>query len=106
MALPWSFVSKITNYKHQISNKSQITIFNDQNFSGRDIVWIFEFRSLEIVCNLQFDIWDFNKSMNCQQSKSPLGQTKAWSSGPGFFTWFRYFWHTTLKILENQKEFI
>jgi hypothetical protein len=23
MALPWSFVSKITNYKHQITNKSQ-----------------------------------------------------------------------------------
>jgi len=58
----------------------------DQNLPGRDIVWIFEFRSLEIVCNLQFDIWDFNKSMNCQQSKSPLGITKAWSFGPGFFT--------------------
>jgi hypothetical protein len=25
MALPWSFVSKITNPKHQITNKSQIT---------------------------------------------------------------------------------
>jgi hypothetical protein len=25
MALPWSFVSKITNSKHQITNKSQIT---------------------------------------------------------------------------------
>jgi hypothetical protein len=24
MALPWSFVSKITNSKHQITNKSQI----------------------------------------------------------------------------------
>jgi hypothetical protein len=24
MALPWSFVSKITNPKHQITNKSQI----------------------------------------------------------------------------------
>ena len=24
--------------------------------------------------------------MNCQQSKSPLGIAKAWSSGPGFFT--------------------
>jgi hypothetical protein len=40
MALPWSFVSKITNSKHQITNKSQIPIFNDQN-----LVWIFEFRS-------------------------------------------------------------
>jgi hypothetical protein len=61
MALPWIFVSKITNYKRQISNKSQkrqisnksqIAIFNDQNFSGQDIVWIFEFWSLEIVCSL------------------------------------------------------
>jgi len=25
MALPWSFVSKITNPKHQITNKFQIT---------------------------------------------------------------------------------
>jgi len=45
MALSWGFVDKITNSKHQIRNKSQIPIFNDQNLSGRDIVWIFEFRS-------------------------------------------------------------
>jgi len=31
-----------------------------------------------------FDIWDFNKSMNFQQSKSPLGITKAGSSGTGY----------------------
>jgi len=31
MSLPWIFVSKNTNYKHQITNKSQISIFNDQN---------------------------------------------------------------------------
>ena len=45
MPMPGSFVSKITNSKHQISNKSQIQILNDQNLPGRDIVWIFEFRS-------------------------------------------------------------
>jgi hypothetical protein len=45
MAMPWSFVSKITNSKHQIPNKLQIPIFNDQNLPGRDIVWIFEFWS-------------------------------------------------------------
>jgi hypothetical protein len=33
-----------------------------------------------------FDFWDFNMSMNFQQSKSPMGITKAWSSEPGFFT--------------------
>jgi len=60
MALLWSFVSKNTNYKHQITNKpachcearagrSQIPIFNDPNLPGWDIVWIFEFRSLDIV---------------------------------------------------------
>jgi hypothetical protein len=32
---------KITNYKHQITNKSQIPMPNDQN-----IGWNFEFRSL------------------------------------------------------------
>jgi len=31
MALPWSFVSKNTNSKQQITNKFQIPIFNDQN---------------------------------------------------------------------------
>jgi hypothetical protein len=67
-----SFVSKITNYKRQITNKSQIPIFNDQNISGRDIVWIFEFRLLEIVWYLQFGICSFNNSMNFQQSKNPL----------------------------------
>jgi hypothetical protein len=86
MALPWSFVSKITNSKHQITNKSQIPIFNDQNLPGREIVFVldFEFRSLFFVCFLGFVIWNFNKSMNFQQRKSPLGITKAWSSGPGF----------------------
>jgi len=34
IALNWSFVSKITNLKHQITNKSQIPIFNDQNLPG------------------------------------------------------------------------
>jgi hypothetical protein len=85
MALPWSFVSKITNSKHQMTNKSQIPRFNDQNLPRRDIVWIFEFRSLEIVCYLGFVIWDFNKTMNFQQSKSALGITKAWSSGQDIY---------------------
>jgi hypothetical protein len=40
---------KNTNYKHQITNKSQIPMFNDQNHAGRGLVWIFEFRSLEII---------------------------------------------------------
>ena len=34
---------------------------------------------------LVIGIWDFNKSMNFQQSKSPLGITKAWSSGKAFY---------------------
>jgi hypothetical protein len=38
-------VFKSTNSKHQITNKSQISIFNDQNFPGQDIVWIFGFWS-------------------------------------------------------------
>ena len=64
-------MSKITNSKYpakktagrQITNKSQIPIFNDQNFPGRDIVWIFEFRSRaaqalapRVVICLIFDI--------------------------------------------------
>jgi hypothetical protein len=34
---------EIPNFKHQITNKSQIPIFNDQNTKQ---VWNFEFRSL------------------------------------------------------------
>ena len=86
MALPWSFVSKITNPKHQITNKSQIqNRFNAHHRGLRRVsdcffVWDFEFRSLLFVCFLGFVIWNFNKSMNFQYSKSPLGITKAWSS--------------------------
>jgi len=37
-ALPWSFVFKITNSKHQISNKSQIPIFNSAVVATR-LLW-------------------------------------------------------------------
>jgi len=43
-----------------------------------------EFEISVIVICLIFVIWNFNNSMNCQQSKSPLGITKAWSYGPGY----------------------
>jgi len=33
LTLPWGFVLKITNSKHQITNKSQIPISNDQNLN-------------------------------------------------------------------------
>jgi len=35
MTLPWIFASKNTNSKHQITNKSQIPIFNGQKLPGR-----------------------------------------------------------------------
>jgi len=44
MAQPWSFVSKITNSKHQITNKSQIPNSKPVQ-SDCFIVWDFEFRS-------------------------------------------------------------
>ena len=49
---PFIKKSKITNYKNQIPNKSQISIFNNPNFLKQDIVWDFEFGSLVIICNL------------------------------------------------------
>jgi hypothetical protein len=72
MALPWSFVSKITNSKHQITNKSQ-TPNSKLVQSDCFFVWDLEFRSLLFICFLGFVIWNFNKAMNFQQSKSPLG---------------------------------
>jgi len=92
MALLCSFVSKITNSKHQISNKSQIQNHKFQT-RAKDICLFFclLFRIsvigiylLFVFCYLCFVIWDFNMSMNFQQSKSPLGIIKAWFSGPGF----------------------
>ena len=38
LALPWIFVSKNTNYKQQISNKSQIPIFNSAVVAKR-LLW-------------------------------------------------------------------
>jgi hypothetical protein len=51
---------KNAKYKHQIPNKSQITILNDQNILGQDIA-LFEFSNfghwnLFDVCNLIFGI--------------------------------------------------
>jgi hypothetical protein len=62
MALPWSFVSKITNSKHparktagkQITNKSQIQ--NSKPVQGDCFLWDFEFRSLLFICFLGFVI--------------------------------------------------
>jgi len=71
MALPWSFVSKITNSKHQITNKSQI--------SNRFKAIVFLFGNLNFGHYYLFVFWNFNKPMNFQPSKSPLGLTKAGS---------------------------
>jgi hypothetical protein len=50
MGLPAKMTSgevyEIPNFKHQITNKSQIPIFNDQNIRQ---VWNFEFWSLLFV---------------------------------------------------------
>jgi hypothetical protein len=74
-------VKKIPNIKHQISNKSQISKFNDQNVSIRglsyclfnpvppgmkllgkaaagSLVWDFEFGTLGFIWNLRFEIWN------------------------------------------------
>ena len=58
MALPWSFVSKITNSKHQITNKSQIPIFNrlTLSLSTGDLNILGSFFSKIIGL---FEIWDF-----------------------------------------------
>jgi len=65
LALPVSFLSKITNSKHpakkpagrQITNKSQIPIFNDQNLSGRNLVWNFGHCYLFVFWDLIFVIF-------------------------------------------------
>ena len=61
---------KITNLNTQIPNKSQIRNSNEQNilanslfFDGFLHVLNFEFRSLAIICNLEFGAWNFNVSI-------------------------------------------
>ena len=73
--------NKIPSLKHQFPNKSQISIFNDQNISRSynrlpcsfclpmtskwytfvdgSKVWNFEFGSLRVVWDLIFGAWDF-----------------------------------------------
>ena len=73
-------MSKSTNSKHQITNKSQISIFNDQNFPGQDIVWIFEFwppvlrSSLlrRMDWNLPFDLTQGGESFDFAQNREPV----------------------------------
>jgi hypothetical protein len=47
MSLPLSFAPENTKSKHQITNKSQIPISNDQNITRQDLVWILELWSLD-----------------------------------------------------------
>ena len=57
-------MQEIPNHKHQITNKSQITIINDQNLVSQLTATIrvlssyFEFRILVIVIYLYFVIWN------------------------------------------------
>jgi len=74
---------KNTNSKHQIPNKSQIPIFNDQNLPGHGVVLNFGHWDF-------FDIWDliFGISISrCNSNKAnPLsGKIKAGSFRLGFF---------------------
>jgi hypothetical protein len=58
MALPWSFVSKITNSKHQIPNKSQTANSKPVQRAAQVLAprerlfffWDFEFRLLLFAC--------------------------------------------------------
>jgi len=53
MFLLQSFASKNSNYKNQIANKSQISIFNDQNSRGKTLFVFLGFGHWNL-----FDIWD------------------------------------------------
>ena len=48
---------KISNSKHQITNKSQIPIFNDQN---RFEIWNFGYYDLFDICDLEFLILHYS----------------------------------------------
>jgi len=83
MALPWSFGFKITNSKHQMTNKSQISnrfktivfLFGILNFGHAERRRLR--RVLLFVCFLGFVIWNFNKVINFQQILFPWRITKS-----------------------------
>ena len=105
MSLPWIFVSKKTNYKHQITNKSQISIFNDQNrikkrtsniehrTSNVEIWYAFDvYFFLFVISNFGhwnlFDIWDLIFGISISQLKSNKANP-FWARLFTFlFTWF------------------
>jgi len=74
MALPLRFVPKNIKSKHQMTNKSQMPISNDQNLTRQDIVCILDFWSraaqafaprveywnLRFICHLVLGIWDLS----------------------------------------------
>jgi hypothetical protein len=84
---PGSFVYKNANSKHQIKNKAQISILNDQNPLGKGLSGYSNLAPLNL-----FDIWNFNKLMNIQKSKSHLRITKAWYFEQRFLLRV-YLWH-------------
>jgi hypothetical protein len=47
-------------FKHQIANKSQIPIFNDQNRFG---IWDLDHCNLFEICDLFFEIYRFSKNL-------------------------------------------
>ena len=70
------------NFKFQTSTRcASACAARDQNLSRRDIVWVFKFLPAAQDFGRRvghwklFDIWDFNKSIIFQQSKSPLDPT-------------------------------
>jgi len=57
---------KLQMTKVQITNKSQIQIFNDQNIAGFEFgIW-----GLKFVCYLWFEFWDFGCKENLGNKKN------------------------------------
>ena len=49
---------KITNFKYEITNKSQIPKINPPNLPGPGIVWIFEFETLGVYARSHAGAWE------------------------------------------------
>jgi hypothetical protein len=62
LALFWSFVSKITNSKHQITNEFQIPIFNDQNFKDDRLFGFLNFDLWNLIFGILISQWGFKKT--------------------------------------------
>jgi len=90
LALPWGFVLKISNFKHQNTNKSQIPM--SKTFKDKPLFRFLNFGHWDLfeIWVLVFGILTNSYQSRCQAGQTPQGITITELSGLGFFMQYPY----------------